>query len=199
MLKAILMILMIDNYDSFTYNLVEYLKMLNRQVLVYRNDAITIEEIKDMNPEVIVISPGPCTPKESGISMKIVEKLKGKIPILGICLGHQVIAESFGGHVVKAIAPVHGKVSLIEHDGKGIFNNLNQPLKVTRYHSLVVKRSTLPACLEISAETMEGEIMGLRHKQLPIASVQFHPEAILTEQGLDLLANFLKIGDLNDY
>jgi len=192
------MILMIDNYDSFTYNLVEYLKMLKREVKVVRNDKIDIEGIRRLGPSIIVISPGPCTPNEAGISKKIINELKGEIPILGICLGHQAIGEVFGAKVVKAIEPVHGKVSTIRHNNLGIFKGLSNPLKVTRYHSLVIKRDTLPETLEITAETKFGEIMGIQHKEYPIIGVQFHPEAILTEQGLDLLKNFLEIGENYD-
>lgn len=182
---------MIDNYDSFTYNLVQYLSSLNEEVRVYRNDEITIEMIENMNPDIIVISPGPCTPDEAGISKQAVEIFKGRIPILGICLGHQTIGRVFGGNIVKASEPVHGKVHEIFHDGKGVFEGLKNPLKVTRYHSLVVEKETLPECLEISAQTKDGEIMGLRHKEYEIEGVQFHPEAILTEMGLEMLRNFL--------
>lgn len=185
------MILMIDNYDSFTYNLVQYLECLNEEVAVVRNDAISISEIIAMAPEMIVLSPGPCTPNEAGICQAVVTELKDKFPILGICLGHQTIGQMFGGKVVRAIEPVHGKVHAISHTGQGVFKGLNQPLNVTRYHSLVVERESLPDCLEITAETSDGQIMGLRHKSLPIEGVQFHPEAILTEQGMELLQNFL--------
>lgn len=184
------MILMIDNYDSFTYNLVQYLRGLGEEVKVVRNDAIGIDEIKALDPAFIVLSPGPCTPNESGVCLEIVEQLKGAIPILGICLGHQTIAQSFGAAVIKAPMPVHGKVFPINHDGRGVFEALNNPLKVTRYHSLVVSEESMPDCLEISARTAEGLIMGLRHKSYLIESVQFHPEAILTEQGMELLNNF---------
>lgn len=189
---------MIDNYDSFTYNLVEYLKMLKREVKVVRNDKIDIEKIRALAPSIIVISPGPCTPNEAGISKEIISELKGEIPILGICLGHQAIGEVFGASVVEAIEPVHGKVSSIRHNNIGIFEGLNNPLKVTRYHSLIIKRDTLPEVLEVTAETKLGEIMGIQHKEYPIIGVQFHPEAILTEQGLDLLKNFLEIGENYD-
>lgn len=189
-----IMMLIIDNYDSFTYNLVEYFKILKQQVKVARNDAITISEIIDLDPETIVISPGPCTPKEAGISKKIVRELKADYPILGICLGHQAIAETFGAEIIKAIEPVHGKISEVFHDGKGLFEDLDIPLKVTRYHSLIVNKSNLPAELEISAQSEQGEIMGIRHKNYLVAGVQFHPEAVLTEQGLKLLNNFLKAG-----
>lgn len=190
---------MIDNYDSFTYNLVEYLKMLKREVKVVRNDKITIDEIKDLKPSIIVISPGPGTPNEAGISKKIISELKGVFPVLGICLGHQAIAEVFGAKVIKANEPVHGKVSEISHKSRGIFKGLNNPLKVTRYHSLIVDSITLPNELEITAETKLGEIMGIRHKDYPVVGVQFHPEAVLTEQGLELINNFLEMSDNNDY
>lgn len=183
---------MIDNYDSFTYNLVQYLECLKEKVLVYRNDKITIEEIEKLNPDMIVLSPGPCTPNEAGICIEVVEKFKGKIPILGICLGHQTIGQVFGGKIVKALEPVHGKVHPIKHINKGVFKNLKNPLNVTRYHSLVIDRESLPDCFEITAETYDGEIMGIKHKEYLIEGVQFHPEAILTEMGLELLNNFLK-------
>ena len=186
------MILMIDNYDSFTFNLVQYLNGLNEEVLVRRNDSLTIEDIKELNPEMIVISPGPCTPTEAGISMDVIKEFKGNIPILGICLGHQAIAQAFGGNIVKGDQPVHGKVFPINHEEKGVFKGLNNPLKVTRYHSLVVDKETLPECLEITAQTEDGVIMGLKHKDYLIEGVQFHPEAILKEQGMELLDNFLQ-------
>ena len=185
------MILMIDNYDSFTYNLVQYLNMLNESVEVFRNDKISLNKIEKLNPEMIVISPGPCTPNEAGVSLDILRNFKNKFPILGICLGHQVIAQSFGAKIIKAKKPIHGKVHQINHKGIGVFKNLKKPLNVTRYHSLIVERETLPNCFEITAETKIGEIMALKHKKYPIESVQFHPEAILTENGLDLLNNFL--------
>ena len=191
MKERIPMILMIDNYDSFVYNLVQYLNRLNEEVKVVRNDAITIEEIRSLSPEIIVISPGPCTPDEAGVSKAVIEELDDEFPILGICLGHQTLGQVYGGRVIKAIQPVHGKVHPIEHLNKGVFTGLNRPLKVTRYHSLVVEKETLPDCLEVTAWTDEGEIMGLRHKEKMVEGVQFHPEAILTEQGLDLLENFL--------
>ena len=187
-----ILILMIDNYDSFTYNLVQYLNTLNESVEVYRNDSLTIEAIREMQPDMIVISPGPCTPNEAGVSLAIVNELAGEFPILGICLGHQTIGQAFGGKIIKAFEPVHGKVFPIEHDNQGVFKELNQPLNVTRYHSLVIEKSTLPECLEITAETEDGQIMGIRHKDLLIEGVQFHPEAILTEQGHELLENFLR-------
>lgn len=185
------LILMIDNYDSFTYNLIQYLSTLGEEVLVYRNDCISLEEIEEMNPEMIVLSPGPCTPNEAGICIDIVHRFKGKIPILGICLGHQTIGQVFGGKVIKALEPVHGKVHPIYHTNQGVFKGLKNPLNVTRYHSLVLEKQSLPECFEITAKTEEGEIMGIRHKDYRIEGVQFHPEAILTEMGMELLNNFL--------
>lgn len=185
------MILMIDNYDSFVYNLVQYLKMLKEDVVVVRNDEISIKDIRAMNPQIIVISPGPCTPNEAGISLDVVRELKGEYPILGICLGHQTIGMAFGANVVKATMPIHGKVYPINHGDKGVFSNLPNPLKVTRYHSLIVEKESVPDCLEITAETEAGEIMGFKHKEYLIEGVQFHPEAVLTECGLELLGNFL--------
>ena len=167
------MILMIDNYDSFTYNLVQYLKCLNEDVLVYRNDEISLEEIEKLNPDMIVLSPGPCTPKEAGICRDVVSTFKGQFPILGICLGHQTIGDVFGSNIVRAKEPVHGKVHSIKHKGNGVFKNLPNPLKVTRYHSLVIERETLPNCLEITAETADGEIMGIRHKDYLIEEYSF--------------------------
>lgn len=187
------MILMIDNYDSFVYNLVQYFKELDEDIVVKRNDEITIDDIKTLNPEIIVLSPGPCSPTEAGICIEAVENFKGKIPILGICLGHQTIGQVFGSKIVKAIEPVHGKVHSITHDGKGVFTNIKNPLNVTRYHSLVVDRETLSDELEITAQTKEGEIMGLRHKKYMIEGVQFHPEAVLTECGHELLRNFITL------
>ncbi|WKY47988.1 aminodeoxychorismate/anthranilate synthase component II [Eubacteriaceae bacterium ES3] len=184
------MILMIDNYDSFTYNLVQYIECLNEEVQVRRNDMVTIDEIKALNPEMIVLSPGPCTPNESGVCLEVVGAFAGEIPILGICLGHQIIGQAFGGNIIKALEPVHGKVHPITHDNLGVFQNLNHPLNVTRYHSLVVEEQTLPDCLEVTARTEAGEIMGMRHREFMIESVQFHPEAILTEMGMELLGNF---------
>lgn len=188
------MILMIDNYDSFVYNLVQYLKVLNEEVKVVRNDAITIDDIRNLNPSMIVLSPGPCTPDESGICMDILNELKNEYKILGICLGFQAMAQAFGGKVIKAPEPVHGKVFPIKHTNTSLFKDLNQPLNVTRYHSLMVEKATLPSCFEVTAETEDGIIMGFRHKHYPMAGVQFHPEAVLTEQGHDLLNNFLKSG-----
>jgi len=185
------LILMIDNYDSFTYNLVQYLQTLKQELVIQRNDSITLEEIAAMNPDIIVISPGPCSPDQAGISLGLVDAFKGKIPILGICLGHQTIGQAFGAKVVKALEPVHGKVHEIRHANEGVFEGLNNPLKVTRYHSLVLDRQTLPDCLEVTAETKAGEIMGIMHKDYAIEGVQFHPEALLTEQGMELLSNFI--------
>lgn len=186
------LILMIDNYDSFTYNLTQYLECLNEAVLVYRNDTITLEQIEELKPMMIVLSPGPCTPLEAGICMDVVRRFKGKIPILGICLGHQAIGQVFGGKVVTALEPVHGKVHPITHENIGVFEGLKNPLSVTRYHSLIVERETLPDCFLITAETSAGEIMGIKHKEYLIEGVQFHPEAILTEMGMELLNNFLQ-------
>ena len=190
------MLLMIDNYDSFTYNVVQYFGELGADVRVYRNDEITIAEIEALNPDHIVVSPGPCTPNEAGISMEAIRYFAGKKPILGICLGHQSIGQVFGGDVVRADQVMHGKTSLVYHNNSGVFNGLNNPFEATRYHSLVVDKNTLPDCLEITAwtQTETGEmdkIMGLKHKTLPIEGVQFHPESILTQQGHDLLRNFL--------
>jgi anthranilate synthase component 2 len=191
------MLLMIDNYDSFTYNLVQYFRELGAEVEVYRNDEITLEKIEALNPSHLVISPGPCTPNEAGVSLAAIEYFAGKIPILGICLGHQSIGQVFGGKVVRAKQVMHGKTSSVHHTDSSLFQSLPNPQLVTRYHSLVVEQDSLPACLEVTAwtEGCEGEldeIMGLKHKTLPIEGVQFHPESILTEAGHDLLANFLK-------
>ena len=187
------MLLMIDNYDSFTYNLVQYLGELGEDVRVYRNDKLTVEEIEALHPQRLVISPGPCTPKEAGISVDAIRHFAGRIPVLGVCLGHQSLAVAFGGEVVRADRLMHGKTSMIHHDGKTIFRALPNPFEATRYHSLLVKRATVPDCLEVSAETAEGEIMGLRHRTLEVEGVQFHPESILTAAGMDLLRNFLKL------
>ena len=186
------MILMIDNYDSFVYNLVQYIGELGEEVLVKRNNEISLSEIEELNPEMIVLSPGPCSPKEAGICIDVVNKFKGKKPILGICLGHQTIGHVFGGEVIKATQPVHGKVHSIKHTNKGVFKDLNNPLNVTRYHSLVVDLESLPKDLEVTALTNENEIMGIRHKKYLIEGVQFHPEAILSEQGHDILRNSIK-------
>jgi anthranilate synthase/aminodeoxychorismate synthase-like glutamine amidotransferase len=185
------MILVIDNYDSFTYNLVQYLGELGQDLRVFRNDKITVDEIAAMRPERIVISPGPCTPKEAGISHDVIRRFAGEIPILGVCLGHQCIGDVFGGDVVRAPRLMHGKTSMVHHDGKTIFRKLPNPFEATRYHSLIVKKDTLPDCLEISAWTDQDEIMGLRHKTCLVEGVQFHPESVLTAVGKDLLRNFL--------
>lgn len=186
------MLLMIDNYDSFTYNLVQYFAELGEKVVVYRNDEITLEKIAELKPERIVISPGPCTPNEAGVSLPTIDRFSGDIPVLGVCLGHQSIGQAFGGKVVHAKQLMHGKTSPIFHNNQGVFRNLPNPFIATRYHSLVVERATLPDCLEITAWTEDGEIMGLRHKTRAIEGVQFHPESILSEHGHDLLTNFLK-------
>ena len=187
------MLLMIDNYDSFTYNLVQYLGELGKDIRVFRNDKITIQEIEKMNPEKIVISPGPCTPKEAGISIELIQNFSGRIPILGVCLGHQSIGAAFGGEIIRAPRLMHGKTSIIYHDGKTIFEGLPNPFEATRYHSLLIKKETLPDCLEITAWTDMDEIMGVRHKGAIVEGVQFHPESILTKVGKDLLRNFLKL------
>jgi anthranilate synthase component 2 len=191
------MLLMIDNYDSFTYNLVQYFGELGQKVSVYRNDEITVDEIGNLKPKHVVISPGPCTPNEAGISLELIEKLAGKIPILGVCLGFQAIAQAFGGNIIGAQRIMHGKVSPIHHTGKGVFKGLKNPLNATRYHSLVAEQSTLPECLEVTAWTNNDsgsieEIMGVRHKTLAIEGVQFHPESILTEHGHQMLNTFLQ-------
>ena len=185
------MLVMIDNYDSFTYNLVQYLGELGQVIKVYRNDQVAVDEVEQQKPDRIVISPGPCTPLEAGISNEILRRFGGKMPILGVCLGHQCIGHVFGGEVVRAPRLMHGKTSMIHHDGKTIFAGLPNPFEATRYHSLIIKRETLPDCLEISAETDQQEIMGVRHKRHQIEGVQFHPESILTQCGKDLLRNFL--------
>ncbi len=185
------MILVIDNYDSFTYNLVQYLGELGEEVRVHRNDDITLDEIAVMQPDQLLISPGPCTPNEAGISLSLIERFKDEIPILGVCLGHQSIGQVFGGEVVRAERLMHGKTSPIYHDGQTIFAGLPTPFTATRYHSLIVRRDTLPDCLEISAYTEEGEIMGLRHKEFPVEGVQFHPESIITDHGKTMLRNFI--------
>jgi anthranilate synthase/aminodeoxychorismate synthase-like glutamine amidotransferase len=187
------MLLIIDNYDSFTYNLVQYFGELGAEMLVKRNDEISVEEIKTLNPSRICISPGPCTPNEAGISCAVVKAFGARMPLLGVCLGHQSIGQVYGGDVIRAGRLMHGKTSFIQHDGKGVFSGIANPFEATRYHSLIVKRETLPDCLEITAETKEGEIMGLRHKEHPVHGVQFHPESILTEDGKTLLSNFLTL------
>jgi anthranilate synthase/aminodeoxychorismate synthase-like glutamine amidotransferase len=184
---------MIDNYDSFTYNLVQYFGELGEDVRVFRNNKITIDQIESLKPSRIVISPGPCTPTEAGVSVETIRHFAGRVPLLGVCLGHQSLAAAFGGEVVRAERLMHGKTSKIRHDGKTIFRQLPSPFDATRYHSLIVKRETLPSCFEVSAETAEGEIMGMRHRSFGIEGVQFHPESILTMVGKDLLRNFLKL------
>ena len=186
------MILVIDNYDSFTYNLVQYLAEMGQEVEVYRNDKLSVEEALAREPEAILVSPGPCTPSEAGISCDLILAAAGKIPVLGVCLGHQALGQVFGGQVVRAGRVMHGKTSLIPHDGRTIFAGLPNPLEAVRYHSLLVERESLPDCLEISAETEEGEIMGLRHKEYRVEGVQFHPESIMTECGKELLRNFFR-------
>jgi anthranilate synthase component 2 len=186
------MVLMIDNYDSFTYNLVQYLGELGAEVTVVRNDAITLDEVESARPERIVVSPGPCTPSEAGISVPLIQRFAGRIPILGVCLGHQAIGQAFGGRVVRAQRVMHGKLSPVEHRGEGVFEGLPSPFKATRYHSLAIERESLPDTLEVTATAEDGEIMGVRHRSLAVEGVQFHPEAILTEHGKRLLANFLE-------
>lgn len=186
------MLLMIDNYDSFTYNLVQYFGELGEDVRVFRNDAITLKEIAAMKPDKLVISPGPCSPKEAGISVDAIKEFAGKLPILGVCLGHQSIGYAFGGEIVHAKQLMHGKISAVQHANVGLFANLPNPFKATRYHSLAIRRETMPACLEVTAWTEDGEIMGVRHKEHAIQGVQFHPESIMTEHGHQLLQNFLK-------
>jgi para-aminobenzoate synthetase component II len=187
------MILLLDNYDSFTYNLVQILGQMGQELVVRRNDRITLEEIAGMSPERIVISPGPCTPREAGISVDLIRRFAREVPILGVCLGHQAIGEAFGGRVVRAPRLMHGKTSEIRHDGKTVFRGLPQRFAATRYHSLMVERGTLPRCLAISAEADDGVIMGLRHREYPVEGVQFHPESVLTTPGEKLLANFLRL------
>ncbi|WP_113928203.1 aminodeoxychorismate/anthranilate synthase component II [Bacillus sp. P14.5] len=185
------MILMIDNFDSFTYNIVQYLGELGEEIVVKRNNEINIAEIELLAPDYLMISPGPCTPNEAGISLEAISYFAGKIPIFGVCLGHQAIAQVFGGQVVKADKLMHGKTSSVSHDGKTLFEGVSNPFQAGRYHSLIVRKETLPECLEITAETVDEEIMAIRHKHLPIEGVQFHPESIITEEGKQLLANFL--------
>lgn len=186
------MLLMIDNYDSFTYNLVQYLGELGEEVVVRRNDEVTLDEVEAMHPARIVVSPGPCTPNEAGISVPLIERFSGEIPLLGVCLGHQSIGQAFGARIVHARELMHGKTSAISHNGQGVFRSLPNPFLATRYHSLVIERESLPDCLEITAWTADGEIMGVRHRTLPVEGVQFHPESILTENGHDLLRHFLE-------
>ena len=186
-------VLVIDNYDSFTWNIVQYLQILKADVHVYRNDKITIDEIQQMAPDRILVSPGPCDPDKAGVSLNVIEHFQGQIPIFGVCLGHQSIGQAFGGKVVRAKKLMHGKTSPIHHNDDGVFKGLPNPFLATRYHSLAVERETLPACLEITAWTDDGEIMGLRHREMKVEGVQFHPESILTESGMELLANFLEL------
>ena len=188
------MLLVIDNYDSFTYNLVQYLGELGAQVSVYRNDKLTIQDIEVLAPDRLIVSPGPCTPKEAGVSVEALRHFAGQLPVMGVCLGHQSLAYAFGGEIIRAERLMHGKTSMIHHDGKTIFQGLPNPFEATRYHSLIVNRRTLPPDFEISAETLDGEIMGLRHKPTGAEGVQFHPESILTKVGMDLLRNFLGMG-----
>jgi len=185
------MIVVIDNYDSFTYNLVQYLGDLGEELKVFRNDEVSVKEVKKIFPKGVIISPGPCTPNEAGISIELIRAMKGEVPILGVCLGHQSIAVAFGGNVVRADEVVHGKIAQIYHDREGLYENIDNPFIATRYHSLIVEEKSLPDCLEITARTKKGVIMGIRHKQYPIEGVQFHPESILTDVGKDLLKNFL--------
>ena len=187
------MLLMIDNYDSFTYNIVQYFGQLGEEVQVFRNDRITLDEIERLHPARLVISPGPCSPEEAGLSVAAIRRFAGEIPLLGVCLGHQSIGAAFGGRVVRSVTLMHGKTSPIHHDSQGLFAGLPNPFNATRYHSLVVERESLPDCLEITAWVENGEIMGLRHRSLPVWGVQFHPESILTEGGMDILRNFLDI------
>ena len=187
------MLLMIDNYDSFTYNLVQYLRELGEEVGVYRNDKISLAEIEALNPTRLVVSPGPCTPNEAGISVEAIKHFAGKLPILGVCLGHQSIGQAYGGKVVRADRLMHGKTSPVFHDNRELFVGLPDPFDATRYHSLLVERSSLPECLEVTAWTAEGEIMGIRHRNLPVWGMQFHPESILTVAGMDMLNNFLQM------
>ena len=185
-------LLVVDNYDSFTYNLVQYFGELGCEVEVFRNDEITLDEIERLAPQRICLSPGPCSPNEAGITLEAIGRFAGRVPILGVCLGHQAIGQAFGGKVVKAKRVMHGKLSSVRHDGRGVFAGLPDPLTATRYHSLAVERASLPACLEVSAESEEGEIMGLRHRELAVEGVQFHPEALLTEHGHAMLKNFME-------
>ena len=187
------MILMIDNYDSFTYNLVHYLGELGEKVLVFRNDKIKLEDVRKLNPDMVVVSPGPCTPREAGISVDVIKEFAGRVPILGVCLGHQSIGYAFGGRIVRAKRLLHGKTSMIYHDGKEVYEGLPNPFEATRYHSLLVEKESLPDELEITAWTDEDEIMGVRHKEYLIEGVQFHPESILTKNGKELLRNFIKM------
>ncbi|WP_318502456.1 aminodeoxychorismate/anthranilate synthase component II [Bacillus sp. T3] len=191
------MILVIDNYDSFTYNLVQYIRQISSDIIVIRNDQLSINEIEEMNPDAILISPGPGNPNNAGICLEVVKTFYKQIPLLGVCLGQQIIAQAFGGNIIKATKPMHGKISLMHHDQRSIFAELESPLQVTRYHSLVVEESSLPSCLEISAKSVDGEIMAIRHKHFRVEGVQFHPEAILTQKGFDMLQNFF-VKSLNE-
>ncbi|MDH7568525.1 MAG: aminodeoxychorismate/anthranilate synthase component II [Armatimonadota bacterium] len=184
------MILVVDNYDSFTYNLVQYLGELGQAITVWRNDQFSLEDAESLKPKRIVVSPGPCTPREAGLSVAVIQSFAGRVPILGVCLGHQAIGYAFGGEIVRAERLMHGKTSMVHHDGRGVFAGLPTPFRATRYHSLVIRRQSMPQCLEISAETEEGEVMGVRHRHYPVEGVQFHPESILTENGKELLRNF---------
>ncbi|WMJ18396.1 aminodeoxychorismate/anthranilate synthase component II [Geobacillus proteiniphilus] len=185
------MIVMIDNYDSFTYNLVQYLGVLGEELIVKRNDEITVAEIERLRPDFIMISPGPCTPNEAGVSLEVIDRFAGQIPIFGVCLGHQAIAQAFGGRVVRAPRLMHGKTSSVYHDGETIFRGVPNPFTATRYHSLIVEKETLPDCFVVSAWTKENEVMAIRHKTLPVEGVQFHPESIMTSHGMQLLKNFI--------
>ena len=189
------MLLILDNYDSFTYNLVQYLGQLGKEVAVHRNDAIALDEIEAMNPEAIFLSPGPCSPEQAGITIDVIRRFHRRVPLMGVCLGHQAIGQAFGGRVVRAGRIMHGKTSPILNDGRTIFKGLPSPFPAGRYHSLIVERETLPDCLEVSAETEEGEIMGLRHHTLPVEGIQFHPESILTPSGKRIIRNFLQLID----
>jgi len=185
------MIVMIDNYDSFTYNLVQYLGEMGEELRVFRNDAVTVDEVEAMAPDRVIISPGPCTPNEAGISVPLIRRLAGRVPILGVCLGHQAVGQAFGGEIVRAERLMHGKTSMIHHGGAGVLRGLPNPFEATRYHSLVIRRETLPECLEVTAETDRGEIMAVRHRELAVEGVQFHPESVLTTCGKQLLRNFI--------
>jgi anthranilate synthase component 2 len=185
------MLLMIDNYDSFTFNLVQYLGELGADVHVYRNDALTLDQVEAWGPERIVLSPGPCTPAEAGITVPLIRRFAGRVPILGVCLGHQAIGQAFGGRIVRAARVMHGKLDAVTHDGRGVFTGVPSPVTVTRYHSLAIERDRVPECLEVTARTADGEIMGVRHREHAVEGVQFHPEAILTEHGHAMLRNFL--------
>ncbi|MGC8667906.1 MAG: anthranilate synthase component II [Chthonomonadales bacterium] len=187
------MILVIDNYDSFTYNLVQYLGEMGQDLLVRRNDAITLDEVEALRPQRILISPGPCTPDQAGISVPLIRRFAGRIPILGVCLGHQAIGQAFGAEVVRNYRVLHGKTSQIHHDGRTIYRNVPNPFPATRYHSLVIRRDTMPAVLEVTAETPEGEVMGVRHKEYPLEGVQFHPESVMTPHGKTLLRNWIEV------